>query len=129
MTNEVFKEQTGAPTDSASAPAVTASENSNHHREQNNTSPRKALRRSTYVAQNKRTALLSEKTRSRILVDLKAGLGEQAIGISHGVLESQVRKVRKVHLSLEERVAAILHIAAGDIRQLTADTWKEEGAA
>ena len=141
--NANFKDQSGAPLESA--PEVTVpSEKANHHAEQNNTAPRKPRRRSAYIAQNKRTALLSEALRHSILADLKAGLGEQAIAISHGVKESEVRNVRKVHLTLTERVAAILHLhqrcpyyadrpaarcADDDIRKLDRDMREEEGAA
>jgi hypothetical protein len=141
--NGNFKDQPGAPAESASAPAVTASEDSNHHREQTNTASRKLTQQSAHLNGNKRTAPLNELTLHHILTDLKAGLAEHSIAESNGVPESRVRDVRKLHLSLEERVRAILHIAANDIRERTRerlhiaaddirelgwDSWKE-GAA
>jgi hypothetical protein len=101
------------------------------------------VRHSAHLNGNKRTAPLNELTLHHILTDLKAGLAEHSIAESHAVPESQVRQVRKFHLSLEERVRAILHIAANDIRdrarerlhiaaddirELGWDSWKE-GAA
>ncbi len=140
--NVNFKDQTGAPTDSASAPAATESSDNcnNHRREEPNTPSRKPLQHSAHLNGNKPSALLTEKTRRSILWDLKAGLSEHAIAISHGVRESQVRKVREVHLSLVDRVSAILRVYRGrviqmrlrainDIQELEKDTWEEEGAA